>query len=352
MKKVLFIDFLCPKGHIGFNNIYIDALESNKEISLDLAFSKSYFKNLEYNNINKCITIPDNLFKTSKGIFQSFLNRIYRYTIQKYIIRNIHLQTYDFVLVSSFETLTIPLTKFPKNTFFICHINIELASKNHIFLIALRKIAKQYKLIVFNKEIKSFLNSKNIFNCDIIPHGLRVPFKISQIKKDVFSYQEKIMFLPSYTSSDKDLINDLLSLDKFNEILKKNNIRLILRNHKLKSQKSNITIYKKYLSTEEYQGLFLRSDYIFLPYSFKFKHRISAILYEAISNNKKLIVRDISAFKEVRENITGAIFFNDFDDLYRKLKNSLLNDIELDYSKFKKLNSPQEIVNRLFDIKY
>lgn len=69
--------------------------------------------------------------------------------------------------------------------------------------------------------------------------------------------------------------------------MKKNNIRLYLRSKKTSYKSARIEVNNSYLDEKEYIDIFNKSQVIFLPYNKNFNLRISAVLLEAFSAEKK-----------------------------------------------------------------
>ena len=281
-EKILYIDPLSLSGHINFNNIQIKSLYKVFD-SIDFTFREGYEKNLSIKENETIFLIPEKLYKSTNN---KIVNRINLLKIFLYIKKRINLSIYDFIILSSYEEISLYFSFIKYPLILVNHNNIADLN-NPIKRFFFKKVAKNNTNLVFGHYIKDYLIRIGVQNIEVINHGLPIPIDNKILKRSVsnqFGYTENfkwIIFSASSSSSDKDFIDKIISNESLQSYLNKKNILFILKgkytNH---SQSNNIRIIDDYLANEEYQYLFLRSNIILICYPSSFKYQVSAILFE------------------------------------------------------------------------
>lgn len=289
-KKILFIDPLLQHGHVGFNQIYIQALEK-ENVEINFVLVKGYDQKLETPNKNIVYSLPLFLFKLNLG---GIVNRIF-YLIGLVLIRvNVNIKSYDKVIFSSFEEISFYFSGI-RNVTVINHINAH-KTNSKIKLFFLKKVLKRNTCIVFDKTTKEYLDQKGNFNIVVKPHGFLKPE--APFNKKIFNLDTRleetnfkhIIFSPSSNSSDDIFLKELIKCSEIIDFLKKNNILLILKGD-FQSGEKNILILKKHISNQTYKQLFQKSTIILIAYPESFKYRVSGVLFECFSYNKPCLVK-------------------------------------------------------------
>ena len=189
-KSVLIVDYISSSGHKSFNTILIDKLE-NLELDLTVAASSRCINHL--NKKHKYIDIPELLFFKEKF---GLLNRFFFFLRLKYLKSQIDFSSFDYVIFSSYDELSLLFSFIDVNALLINHNNVN-AFQKRLKRIALKLLSKKHKQIVFDDLIKQLYVDNGINDVVIIPHGLPKPFlvdnsqlTISIIKKfDLKQYQ-------------------------------------------------------------------------------------------------------------------------------------------------------------------
>jgi len=320
--KILYVDPLSPRGHINFNKIYIEEL-LKIYTNVDFAFKENYIDKLSINYKNKVYSIPDKLYDKSKSKIR---NRFNYYKILSYIKKNCNIDSYDYIIFSSYEEISLYFSKFKKKLILINHNNIS-GLRNPIKLFFFRKNAIQHINIVLEDYIKEYLLTLNIPNVYTLYHGLGDPYDRALINNsslsNEFDYLHKfkyVIFSPSSTSSDNDFLYNLINNSNFTSFLMENEILLIVKSNHLDNNHVNLKIIKSYLSDSQYQYLFLKSDLILLSYPNSFTFRVSAILLECMSNNKLCLISDIPSLSIYRDYFNYSPFFKSIEDLKDKIQ--------------------------------
>lgn len=321
LKKVIFIDYDSVPGHLCFNTIWLNALVDISNIELSVCMEKRYADNFP-DVLNKpCvrfIEIPKRLYKDKLWRFFSTLRVLWLLNRIKH--------RYDMVIISAFDSVSFYcgsiLSK--ENVFLICHNNIAKTQKA-IHRFCLKRIGKKNRFIVFEDYIKAKLsNLVEEKRIAVVHHGCPKPFlnpddnHIPEWIKALRS--KKIVFSPSGNSM-ADIFSDTHRNQQFCEYLSRKGYVLVVKSKEL-FKDSNIVWLDRRLSDAEYQSLFLSSDFILAPYSRNYSYRVSAILFEALSNKKAIICSDIPALRIYEAISDNVFFFDSLTDLISVLEES------------------------------
>ncbi len=331
MSKILYIDHISPDGHINFNKIYLDALMRQK-YQVDIVCKAGYFKKIKTSNSHFKLEIPNILYRYKDGI----TNRILFFLQLIYIKHKIDFSNYDYILLSSYEEISLFFAKYKYKLFIVNHDNIRgLDSRIKRFFI--KKISQKNTHIVFEQYIKEHLKMYRINNVCVISHGLINPLNIKNVNFNslhnicpdlhnapLYNY---VIFSPSASSTDYKFIRSLLSDESFGKFLMKNKIIFIAKGHFSKSNNKNIVIINNYLSQQQYESLFSISNLILICYPSSFKYRVSGILMECISNEKICFIKDIEALKIYSKCFTYNPYFKNKEELIN-LISLFIKDIE------------------------
>lgn len=321
-KKILFIDPLSPKGHLNFNSIYIKYLYEHCH-NIDFAFKVDYDKHFKLKTNAVIYQIPKKFYEKTNN---KILSRFYLLRIFRYIKENCNLDQYDFVLMSSFEEISLYMASYTTPVFLVHHNNFR-SIDNPFKLYFYKKVANKNCNIVFEHYMKKMLDSLGVERTFVVRHGLQKPIdeKILdnnnlRIKFKNINKYDHVIFSPSASSADNDFITKLLSNNDFISCLESNNILLILKgDFKIKHQHRNISIIKRYLTDIEYNYLFLRSSAILISYPLSHIYRVSAVLFECISNNKLCLVSKIDSLLVYKEYFKYDPYFGSKEELIKKI---------------------------------
>lgn len=314
MKKILYVDLACPKGHANYNRNMISALEQVKDVKIDFFFQKGYTKRIsETFFLNKKVFEVPSYKSASLEVFNSTKFRWHQIKLQNTLYKVVKQNKYDFVFISSFEIgAFIFFKKLPCKTLAICHNEIDAAvSKKSVWVLNL--LSKRCNLVAINKSGYDYLRSLGVKSY-MIPHGFPQPFTQELIQAC------RQVYIPINGAIDWDIVRGLLT-EKFNDILKVKNARLIIKTRDKSfeaqyAQLSQISFLVGYIDDETYKKAMLESSIIILPYvKEEYQYRCSAILMEAIINNKTVILPDMAVFRELSQQGDRGLYY--YDDLSR-----------------------------------
>lgn len=307
--KILYVDPVCYPTHSGFNKMHINALKKQFG-NVDLCFEEGYSQYIDYSEEQINYRIPKGIIQLHSGGLK------YRLSIRStlnWIKRNVELNKYDAIILSCYDEIALGLTSFP-GSYIINHNNV--GNLNSLLKRAFFKfVSRKHKHIVLTKSAGALLTRMGISNWKLVSHGLPVPFFNREKKNNNPADVEFIVFSPSQGSNDRKFLESLINSVAFNDWLKTNKIKLIIRGcYSIPSYK-NIDVIRGFISEKEYQNLFLGSDCILISYPLNFKYRVSAVLLEAIANNKKIALRRTDTFEEYIPIVGENSYFDDIESL-------------------------------------
>lgn len=282
MLRVLYIDTLCPAGHKVFNSLTISALK-NLKAELRLIGHERCFPeamSVEYR-------IPETfLAKRKAGISGKFSYRIREYQKLRWLLQVLEKEHPDLAILSSFETISLSTIsrslKVPVLAF--NHNNIDdLGSKVKKYFY--RRIGNSVTQVVFENYMADYLkdNIKVRNRVIVLPHIVESNDPL-QVQTEVPDANSILLFAPS-SSNDFSVIEGLL--ERPHELREKG-IKLVAKFREDVDQ--DAIILRKRFSDKEYD-LFLHScSAVYVPLPLSFNYRVSNVVNEAISSNKRIII--------------------------------------------------------------
>lgn len=306
MQKILFIDPICQKGHLNFNRIHLEAL-LKQEVEIDTVFTKDYFDAISVSGIKLILELDakDIIIKNGFQFRLAILRNIFK------VKNKIDLKKYSAIIFSFYDEISLALANFPQS-YIINHTNIS--NLNSIFKkIAFSIISRRHKHIVLTSLMKKKLEKIGVCNAIHINHGMLKAYKPYPLPPNLKKYRH-IIFSPSANSSDIDFNLRIIHSDIVQNWLIKHNAVLVFRGNYNNPFPSNIVILKERISSEVYQSLFVNASCILINYPDSFKYRASGVFFEAVSNSKVMIVREIEEFQEYSVTLP-LIYFHDINTL-------------------------------------
>jgi hypothetical protein len=296
--RILYLDLLSPYGHISLNIILLRILE--KFASVDVAWKQSYAENDSLSKIVRTFyLIPLDYYQFGSKIDY----RIKNIKIIKWILKNIDINKYDLIFISSYETISFSLAwpkKLHPRVVILNHNNLdELVDKRKFFFF--KHIPKYVEHIVFEEYMKEYLLKEvKISNkVWVVNHPIDLS-KVDNYKKIVdkskICKEDKIIFAPS-GSNDENFIAQLVNLQKGKNLLSQFPFKLIVKSKEVQYQDNHLVVTKKYFDYEEYISYFGNSLLILLPYPKDFHYRISGALFDCFAFKKRFISSSVPIFK-------------------------------------------------------
>lgn len=334
-KKLLYIDPHSHKGHVNFNKIYIRELYK-RNLNIDFIFRDGY--SIDLGTKKDILTIPNDFYSSNKGL----LSRLNNFRILRYIDKKMSLEDYDYVILSSYDAITVFFSGIKCKLILVNHNTLQ-GLENRIKRFFFKSISKNNIHIVFEEYMKEYLFAIGVQNVYKISHGYMKPITKTEINKN-FCFEgsevslndfKKVLFIPSLHHLDQNFIEELIIDKGFISFLENNNILLIIKTIlEIKSESINIQFITKNLTKREYQTVFLRSNLIIIKYPLSYKRRVSAIFLECVVNNKTCLLNKIDALFFYSKYINYDSYYNTRKDLYDQIINNLDLDISIKFSKW------------------
>lgn len=259
-KKIAIIDLLAERGHIHFVKSTIEILSSRYEITF--ISSNNYIQTIDH---KRSIGLNNKLFEKGNKL-GFFINQI------KLIreVRGLELNRYEHIIFTGFENITFSLFKKKNNsTFLYIHNNLDRRMISKLFFYLL---SKNYTFMVFEDYIRDFL-IKNKRSAVSIPYPIANQNEI-QVKSKV----ENFIFAPNVNPKGNEFEGLVhFALDRGLEIyVKYKNIE--------NPGYSNVIVKPYY---DNYSEMLKAANFIAVDISYDY--RVSAVFYDAMTNNKKII---------------------------------------------------------------
>ena len=324
--RILYFDMWSPAGHVVFNKIHLAALSRLGDVYT--IFKEGYYT-FDYPHVFHYLDIPSHYYRKGEGYYKS---RFRLAGMIRWVWKQVSKEKWDYVILSSYDPLALFLSQRFKDAIVIDHNTIGLLDSKTLGF-PLRHLSKGIRHVVFNDYMKSRFNAMGIDNVSIVPHGF-IPMNceqksIDEIKgiRQKFSLdpEDRIVFLPSLSRSNIDVVGQFIYNDDFNSFLKEHGLKLITKSGVKRESKSNIIIIDGYLPQGEYEYLFQNSSCNVLFYSQDFKYRTSGVLNECFANNIPCVFSDCPALEVYRPyfNNPHCVFHNGDE-----LKGSILSVLQ------------------------
>ena len=313
MRSTLYVDYIYLTGHVNFNNIHIKAILKHDK-NAKLVLFKRIARQLPFTSAQYALTLP-NFLEKKDG--HPFLNRILFLITLIYIKIRVRPEKYKKVFVSSLDEITLGLCPLCRNMYIMCHGNAR-NMENSVKRYFCKRLARHNTFIVFNDNMAQPFLKNGIHNIHIISHGCVEPSKTIQDHPSEKKHRLTI-FHPS-TRPEKSFVDQITRSTQFQRFLKEEDILLILRNGKSQNENQNIQFINRYLSTEEYQSLFLQSDIILLAYPQQFRYMVSGVSYECVANKKNILIYHNPTLAYCTGYYNYNIFFKDITELCERIR--------------------------------
>jgi hypothetical protein len=350
--KILYIDYLSPEGHKNFNQIHICSLLSlNYEIHC--VFRRGYYEDIltNENNVSLLMELSDSLYK---GHANGLITRIF-YFFQLLRIKNkIKFSSYDAVILSSYEPISLFFANIKYPMYIVNHNTIANWDRYNIKKFFIKQLGKRHIHVVFTEEMQQRLESFNVKNVIIVPHGYNKPFSIESpnaLLQSLFAIDKRIneseyIIVSCFSSHfiNDALIQQIICNEEFNDFLILKNILITLKGKFGKNENigKNIILIEQHLTDIEYKYLFSKSHIILIPYNEKFRYRTSGILFECFANNKPCLITKIESMLYYSRYFNYYPFFETISELQIQILNILIDE---NISKYKFLNELNPINN-------
>lgn len=331
--RILYLDLLSPVGHKNLNKILVELLKGLA--SVDISWKEGYIEDEAFlNTVKNFYPIPEIYYSFSS----KFDYRIKNVKKIKWVFKNINVDSYDFIFISSYETISFALA-WPKSmrprALILNHNNLD-ELKDFFKKIFFTRIPKYIEHIVFEEYMKDYI-VKNVRVSNkvwVIHHPIAFD-KVQdyqQLSKNKISegnfLNSALIFAPS-TSNDENFISQLINLQKEEGFLNNTTFKILVKSKQSEYQDEHLIVAKKYFTYEEYLMYLFNASLLLLPYHKDFRYRISGVLFDAFAFKKKIIASSIPIFHYFvgKYPFIGKIFNNiqEFKEIIYFYNNQLNN---------------------------
>jgi hypothetical protein len=349
--KILFLDFCYFRGHKKLNIQLLEILDRHYEVEV-IAKKKYYSEEVKK-------SLSNTIFKEFE-VYEEPLNsplfariRIFHTMLKNFfMIRNIN---YDKIVIAGFENITLFLLGslfFTRTETFIIHHQNTDELNNSVKLNLFKKNMNKIKHIVLEEFIRNFLTSEvgvKKSNAFYISHPLsNYDTTLEKIK----SNSNKKLLVGLSNSNDEELIKELISSEKYKNMLRDKEINIVLKSKKYEFKSENIRVFNKFLERDEYDNYIRNADYFLMLFPATFKYRMSGTLIDSLSNGTKVIgtsIPCIKAFSERYPSICKAA--SSFDEILTIASETEITDkVSSEFKQFKQEHSFNSILNQFKEI--
>lgn len=319
MKRILIVDPLSFKGHVNYNYGVIKSISLNYEY--DIIVNEHISNKLIEKGVPeyKFIKIyPDkwNIDYLSKNMSKILYHILFRLFFLKIIFWTyFNDKKYDFVLFTSIEIYSFTIFSFLFNKkYIIIDHGIGNVFTNKYYRKAWKLCNDNISLIVLEEFIKDAiiekLPLKKIF---VVKHPLPT---LKNVNNNTNISNELITIFAPSNSNNKEYINSLLNMNL------SNNIRIFVKSNGFEYKRENMIITNQYISSKVYEEYMFNSQFILLPYDPTYNYRISAVLFEAIILNKKILLLNNNTLNYYFKIFPNNIILIDYNDNLESVVNS------------------------------
>lgn len=319
--RILYIDTESFSSHANFNRIHIDAL-MKCGYSVDGAFKEGYINLLGIKNLDVVCEIPERLYEHGKEtqVYGRFLMLFRLWKVRS----KVRFADYDAVILSYYDETVLPFSLYPSGLYLINHINADGLHhwlKRKLFLL----LSKRNTQIMISKRAYEYVRELGAINTKLVYHGLPNPYDRG-IVRPVWMSHQYTLFSPSAMSSDLYFIQELLNNKQFNDLLVVKDIQFVVRtNRPLTTSNPNVRVIDYYMKDDEYRGCFVHADAILVSYVDDFKYRVSAVMLECISNNKRIVVRKNEGLLEYKGMVGADSYFDGVEEAVRVVERKVMD---------------------------
>jgi len=349
--KVLYLDLLSPVGHKNLNKILVRLLK--ELVFVDVSWKEGYIEDESLlSAVGSFYPIPEIYYKFNSKVDY----RIKNYNKIKWILKNININSYDLIFISSYETISFALAwprKIKPRAVILNHNNLD-ELKDPLKKFLFKRIPKYVEHIVFEEYMKRYLLK-----------DVKIPNKVWTIHHpinldEVQDYQRllnskisntnavnsKLIFAPS-NSNDENFISQLINLQKEEGFLNSTIFNLLIKSKQYEYQDNHLIVSRRYFSYEEYLTYLGNASLVLLPYCNAFRYRVSGFLFDTFAFKKKIIASSIPLFRYFVNKYPsiGKIFNNiqEFKEIVYFYNEQIKNVCSQDDMLFEKIQNTYSI---------
>jgi hypothetical protein len=149
-------------------------------------------------------------------------------------------------------------------------------------------------------------------------------------------------------ANEDSFIKEIIEYEKNNNILKVNNIKLILRSNIKFESIENIELITNFLSREEYDSYYSNSEGLIILYPPHYKYRYSGAILEAFNHQKKVLGTNIPIIRHFESLYPNTCYhFNSVAELFKIIIHSDVITCTRETHSFLLFHSDKNVITEL-----
>lgn len=311
--KVIVTEYVPAKGH---RNLFLNVCNLLRQGGEDVVavVPKNYEDKIPF------CKIINHGYDYYSDVYQHSSMNMIKYSLRvQYAVKLIaKSENADAILVVTYDELSLALGRVffwgIKPQIVIQNINVDRIEESRIRKIAFNFFKDSVSHIVLAGFIKEHMVDQLSISQGkvlVVPHPM---FQLD--KKSV----RDIDLAGLSSGNDEDVISRLIEMEEQQNIFSKNNLHVVLKSRVQSYDNGFLTIIKGYIPDETYDDLMLRAKCIFAPYPLTYKNRMSAILVDAMANNKSVIGMSIPVLINAASHYPNSIRLFNIDTFVKDIK--------------------------------
>lgn len=318
--KVLYADPLSHDTHKYYNINNLKCLEGMCE--LNTYFRQGYLDGYDKSNL----TSYESALRGFPGLLTHLekKNRLYYFLRSKIgqlrividILKLAKKQNVDMIIFSSVDIIPFWFaTLFSRQRIAFIEHSLWLAAERSWMRFFWRKLNHRIEMCVMEPQYFDFV--RNQIRCMNPLYLVRHPVNevVSEISAVNCCRDKRILIYAPSASNDREWISSIL---KVQERIP-DYIKLVVRGNE-DFENSRIKVYSQPVEREVYEQYFRESEYILIPYDTDFNYRVSGVLFDAVSRNKKILLKSGNMLSDYSERYKHIfVEFDEIDDMLDKI---------------------------------
>ena len=293
--KILITDFLVVEAHRMFNINMVKAFAAMSETTV-LSVNNYYLKNEEeLRSLGVKVVDISNSNPLGK---MKILKKWWILKNMVYTTRELKHGNYDMIVSLAFDTyvnMFLPILFHNKKIAVFYHKNID--EINGIKKLLFSSYKNQIYHFVFEKSYKDYC--VNVLK--ISPHRIYIVPHPS-IEKSINNSKKGFFCVGLCHQNDETFID---GVERLHKEFQENNITILLRTKRNRSNKTNVMFQNGFLDYCEYEKIVAESSCVFVALPQSYIYRFSGTMYESFSYHKKVLTTSLSHAKEYKDLYPG-----------------------------------------------
>ena len=313
--KILFCDFIFQKGNAHVDTEIIKSFLRKNDVTV-MANSDRYSDKLPGAHF-----VENKHYVREKGTIKIYLG-----ILRNMILAAKYANKYrpDCIFVSVYETRSFALGRLffkDKNKIVILeNANIDLLKKKS-YRFFYNLYCNKVRHVVYESYMKDFLCKDICIKNELInvmPHPCYECIGLNTKKKEFDC-------IAISGSNDENQIREFVSYEKEHQVLRQNNIRVLIKSKETKYDNGFLVVTDEYFSNEDYESYFENCKVVYTPFSDTYKYRMSGCFVDSFSHRKPVVSNTIMLATYYEKKFPGIIYTSCSPERIIKLMIQLCN---------------------------